>query len=424
MSDNDVPDAEANRVIDRLIREAKQDLLPRVTDTAWEAMEGRLVARMARTETEDQASDLLQRAAAERRRRFRWGAAALAMAAGIALLVSRESGREQRSSGDAQRAELSAGSLRTTEGSGTVRIQGVAVESGHVLRAGDDIEVDSARAILERSGKVRWLLEREAEAPGAVARAHVKSAGESLIVGLDKGVVEAQVTPVPSGEAFAVDIATSSTLVRVAVHGTHFRVARSGTHVVVDLTEGVVSIGVPPPTGVTNGTIVTAPSHVEFDAASLESTLRIDRSPGSVRTAVSLAMERDVPTAPPPGSATSVASATPTGARSPVPNRAQTRSPAESVGSVPNGDPGLPPREAISQAVRECALAQRRSGTVRVTVTTSLQLKVAPNGEVESARFDPPLLPAVQTCAAAAIYKVKMLESKASALTIPIEFTY
>ena len=60
---------------------------------------------------------------------------------------------------------------------------------------------------------------------------------------LDDGAFEAQVTPVPSGEAFAVDVATPTSIVRIAVHGTHLRVARAGTRVTVDLTEGVVSIG-------------------------------------------------------------------------------------------------------------------------------------------------------------------------------------
>src|SRR5207237_528524 len=126
-----------------------------------------------------------------------------------------------------------------------------------------------------------------ADAP-RLGRARVKSAGESLVLGLEEGAIEAQVTPVPTGEAFAVDIAAGSSLVRVAVHGTHLRVARNGSHVVVDLTEGVVSIGAPPRTGSTYGTLVTAPSHVEFDAADLDHTLRIEHAPAAVRAPVSL----------------------------------------------------------------------------------------------------------------------------------------
>ena len=81
---------------------------------------------------------------------------------------------------------------------------------------------------------------------------HVQGA---LVLALQAGAVEAQVVPVPNGEAFAVDVGRS----RVAVHGTHLRVARVGEHVVVDLSEGVVSLGEAPRVGSTLGTLVTAP---------------------------------------------------------------------------------------------------------------------------------------------------------------------
>src|SRR5439155_1470159 len=136
---------------------------------------------------------------------------------------------------------------------------GLPASAGHALRTGDVLEADGARAVLERPRKVAWLLEGGNSSPAASGRARVKSAGESLVLALDDGAIEAQVTPVPSGEAFAVDIASGTSLVRVAVHGTHLRVSRSGSRVVVDLTEGVVSIGVPPRTGSTYGTLVTAP---------------------------------------------------------------------------------------------------------------------------------------------------------------------
>ena len=50
-------------------------------------------------------------------------------------------------------------------------------------------------------------------------RARVKTANESLVLSLEEGAIEAQVTPVPNGEAFAVDVDDPShkPLVRVAV---------------------------------------------------------------------------------------------------------------------------------------------------------------------------------------------------------------
>ena len=86
------------------------------------------------------------------------------------------------------------------------------------------------------------------------------------MLSLERGAAEAQVIPVPNGEAFAIDMKSAAgNTVRVAVHGTHLRVARTNDHVVVDLTEGVVSIGAPPKRGSTLGELVTAPAHVELD---------------------------------------------------------------------------------------------------------------------------------------------------------------
>jgi hypothetical protein len=430
MSDSDLP-KKAQTPLDRLVHEAKQDLEPRVSDATWAAMESRLVARMAaeRSELVDEVN-VTSIASRRRARVFQLGAAALAVAAAIAIFVRSEPGGALVDGPVAQSdLGVGAGSLRATEGPGEVRVGGLAASAGRVLRTGDVIEVDAARAVLERPHKVMWLLERGTTAPESVARARVKSAGESLVVALDDGAIEAQVTPVPSGEAFAVDVATEKTLVRVAVHGTHLRVMRTGSHVVVDLTEGVVSIGLPPRTGSTYGTLVTAPSHVEFDAADLEGTLKIDHSPTSVRGAVSLSSldppvtaRNEVPAAPVQGPAAPVAPATvprpALAVRAPDPLR------PESTAKTTAGKPAISPRDAIARAVRDCAAARHRPENVRVTVTSSLKLKITSSGDVETAQFDPPLLPEIQTCAAATIYKAKIDESAGAMVTIPIDFTY
>lgn len=442
MSGSDLPKKDGSTrsrqsaALDRLVHEAKRELEPRVSDATWAAMEERLVARVAaeRSALVDEVN-VTSITARRRARVFQIGAAALAVAAAIAIFVRNEPGAVLSDGSLRSQAELSAGSLRATEGPGEVRVDGVVASAGHVLRTGDVIEVDGARAVLERSRKVMWLLERGATAaPEAGARARVKSAGESLVLGLEDGAIEAQVTPVPSGEAFAVDVATEKTLVRVAVHGTHLRVSRKGTQVVVDLTEGVVSIGVPPRTGSTYGTLVTAPSHVEFDAANLEGTLKIEHSPASVRPAVPLVSHdapvtarNDVPAAPARGPAALVAPATvprPASTDRPDRVRAPDPSPTEPVAKPNPGKAALPPREALALAVRDCALARHRPDNVRVTVTSSLKLKIAAGGEVETAQFDPPLLPEIQTCASAAIYKAKVEESAGGTVTIPIDFTY
>ena len=78
---------------------------------------------------------------------------------------------------------------------------------------------DSAQATVDRPGKLTLVLERG-------TRATITHSQGALVLALDEGAVEAQVVPVPSGEAFAVDVGSS----RVAVHGTHLRVARAGGH--------------------------------------------------------------------------------------------------------------------------------------------------------------------------------------------------
>ncbi|MBX3190594.1 MAG: hypothetical protein KF819_26575 [Labilithrix sp.] len=406
--------------IDALVDEARSDLQPAIDDARWKAMEERLFARI-----DDEAPP--RRRAWRRPRALEIGAIVLAAAAAVAIVARREPSAERDRSAVVQVDTAAvAGSLRATEGPGEVRVSGVKATQGHVLRAGDLLEADRARAVLERPRRVAWLLESDT---AQAARARVKSAGDTLVLGLEDGAIEAQVTPVPAGEAFAVDVATPSSLVRVAVHGTHLRVTRAGTRVVVDLTEGVVSIGAPPRIGTTYGTLVTAPAHVEFDALDLQGTLRVDHAPASVRAAVPLSPDssiasrpaappapRDVKTAPPHREPDHAIGAV----RPPPPRPAHDDPPP--IAKVDPTKPPLPPREAIAAAVRQCAASLSRSSDVRVTVTSTLRLKTGASGDVEAAQFDPPLRPEIQACAAQAIYDAKL--DAGATVTIPIEFSY
>jgi hypothetical protein len=444
--------------LDALVGEAKRDLAPRISDAKWSALEDRILAEMAAKPAAAKSASESPREIAPRARRtnvLQIGAAVLAAAAAVAMMVKKDPAVTPHEMDTARvqvaaQSELTAGSLREMVGTGEIRVGGRAVSAGQVLRAGDVIEADGARALLERPRKVTWLLEHGNTEGSTIGRARVKSAGEALVLGLEDGAIEAQVTPVRSGEAFAVDIAAttaagSPSLVRVAVHGTHLRVSRLGSRVVVDLTEGVVSIGVPPRdvgpgTRSTYGTLVTAPSHVEFDAADLEHTLRVEHAPATVRTPVALAFNdavtsraagvnaaADAPRAPEAPAIVPVAPATvPRPAavvQRPVTDPTHPTHPAP-VTNVDPRKPVLPPREAIAAAVRGCAAQRSRPENVRVSVSSSLQLKIAPDGEVETALFDPPLLPDIQSCAAAEIYKAKIEASAGTTVTIPIDFSY
>jgi hypothetical protein len=189
--------------------------------------------------------------------------------------------------------------------------------------------------------------------------------------------------------------------------------------------------------GATYGTLVTAPSHVEFDATDLAHTLTVEHAPAAVRAPLALPLHEAVtsrlaePQAP-------VAREAPTqaGLSTPAVPAASVALPGELSRARDRLEPktspepaaptlaARPPREAIAAAVSACAAARHRPDNIRVTVTSSLKLKVGPNGAVESARFDPPLLPAIQSCAAAEIYKASLAGSAGSEVSIPIEFSY
>lgn len=421
-------DDSKKKALDALIGEAKDDFVPRDVDIHWGRVEEKMMARIA----EEEPPLLRDRRAfgTGRARALRVTAIALAAAAAVAIVVRRDRDTSLvNATAPAATAEaVAASALRSSEGAGEVRISGTAATTGHVLRQGDLIEADRARGVFERPRKVAWLIEQNEDEKSA-ARATVKVAAESLVLALEDGAIEAQVTPVPSGEAFAVDVASGGKLVRVAVHGTHLRVSRHGRKVTVDLTEGVVSVGVPPRTGSTIGTLVAAPAHVELDVEDLDRSLKVDHTPGAVRAAIplpvspALAAHESSPSPPkndtPAGVVTkpaSVAHAPP----KPESARAATEpaKPAAPAAAAP-----LPPREEIAKAVRACAAGKKHADDVKYTVTSTLKLKVSSAGEVQLAQFDPPLPADVQTCAAATIYKTRF-DGEGGLVTVPIEFSY
>jgi hypothetical protein len=402
-------DRSREEALAQVVEEAKVSLVPREVD--WSAAWAGLAERALREARTDVAAR--EAGGGERTVSRRWGAygaaALVAAAAAVALLVTRAPEDASPSAPPVAAAERTAASaLVSTTGQGAVRIGGEAAGAGHVLRAGDEIQALQARALFEREGKVTWLLEGR-DGGGGEGRARVTAATDSLVLALEDGAIEAQVTPVPSGEAFAIDVATDRGTVRVAVHGTHLRVSRSGTRVVVDLTEGVVAIGPPPSSGLTRGTRITAPAHVELDARDVQGTLAIDRAPAALRAAIPLNAAALV-------------------ARAEAAERPSADPPEKNAPPSSSGPPHGPrtaaraPREAVARAVRECAAAQRKGADVKVTVSSELRLHTDGGGKITRAQFDPPLRPDIQSCAAEAIYKLTLEET--GTLTVPIQFSY
>ena len=160
--------------LDTLVREAKAKaggLEPRVSEERWSAVEERVLVRMAK---ERSALAHEVNASSSRVRMLRVGAAVLAAAAAIALFVKNEPSTSSVGAGPVAASEATASSLREAVGPGVVRVDGQAASAGRVLRAGDRLEVDGARAVLERPRKVTWLLEAGHAEGASSARARVK----------------------------------------------------------------------------------------------------------------------------------------------------------------------------------------------------------------------------------------------------------
>jgi hypothetical protein len=401
-----VSDPRSTERLDAIIEEVRDAATPA---RDWDSIEARLMKEVER----DRATLLSETRGAGAGRRWQLVAGALAAAATLAL-VSRSSRDASFDAPPARPVTIAAGAMRASAGAGEVSVGGMVAEPGHALRLGDSITAKGATGYFERPGRVTWMLDGTAS-----ASVRVVSASESLVLALDEGAVEAQVTPVPAGEAFAVDVAVDGHVVRVAVHGTHLRVARVDSRVVVDLTEGVISIGRPPRSGSTFGSVISAPAHIELDVRDLDS-IRVDRTPSAVRAAadVTAPSERRVELDPPPAPAAPGETPTTPAATGAV----AAPTPPSSAAAEPLEAPPADPTVSVREAVRACAVARVRRSDVKVTLATSVRLHVRDDGSVESARFEPPLMPALQQCAAEAIYKARLL--KTGDVVVSVEYTY
>jgi hypothetical protein len=397
-------------VLNELLIEARG--LP-VPDIDWNRIDAALFAKV---ELEASHAKAL---AAFRGRPSPWlligGVAAIAAAAVVMLqplarstLTVTDVSHSPPQAGGLPAAGASAGDLTFVKDSGEVRIDGTRATPGAHTRLGESIETHGTKAAFQATGRAAWLLENESRI--AVERAGGE--GSPIVLTLERGAVEAQVGPVPSGEAFAVDVAG----VRIAVHGTHLRVARDGNLVTVDLNEGVVSIGARPKIGSTYGKLVTAPAHVEFQADALQTSLTVAHDTGTVRKAVDLssAVTDEVAAAGVvvPSSPKERSSEDP----GPSPPTRATGSPRPTVvARNPNAE------EVIQSAVRTCAsLATLHSSDLRIIQNSTLTVVVQDDGFAHNASFDPPM-PDLQDCAARSIWATRFVDPGPHTIKIAVE---
>jgi ferric-dicitrate binding protein FerR (iron transport regulator) len=404
-----------------LTREQFQNELRKDTgpDFDFDRMESALMARVS-----------VESSRRKLRARVSMGVGALAMAAAAAFIIGRSHGVQPVDAtvvtatvADPGAGELESGSPVSVVSSGS---KNHVLGRGETLHRGD--QVDTARAIFRASGRVVFAVSGAPER-GETAQMTVTETDRPIVLSLSRGIVEAQVDKVPSGEAFAVDVVeetgNENNSVRIAVHGTHLRVARANGHVTLDLTEGIVNVGRPPRSGSTYGKLVTAPAHVEFDVASLETSFTMTKDADKVRIAEDLSPALGAGTsgsldplalAPEAQKVAPLLQPSPASAK-PTQGLAQVQVAGGQPGQNAPKDPGVVPapmeprvdaRTAINDAIATCALAKLRNapGELTVTLASTLSLRVGADGYVQAARFEPPLDPAVQKCAAGTIYKV------------------
>jgi FecR protein len=396
--------------IDRLVRESRPELGTRqARDVDWAKVDRGLFDRIAAEQRAERAE-----LKAGPGRVLALATAGLAVAAGAALFVGKAHELRTLVPVQAVGETEAAGSVVGIEGDGQLVIDGKPGVVGAELRLGDVLETHGAVATIERPGRLTVVLEEG----GRATVSHVQGA---LVLALERGAVEAQVVPVVSGEAFAVDVGTS----RVAVHGTHLRVGRTGEHVVVDLNEGVVSLGPAPRIGSTLGALVTAPAHAEFNAGDAESTLVVSHDPAAVRAPASLGSSAQT-RASRPAPAAAPARVEPTDARQPAQDRgaitrADVKAPTAPPGQRPASavEPEPDPESSIAAAVRSCLTSRPRADNVTVMVSTTVRIELTADGTVQSARFDPPVAPDVNGCASGAIYRTHF--SHGGSVAVPVD---
>lgn len=389
-----------SKALDDLLRESREHLGTREAGALdWDRVERGLFARIEM----DQARERREVVAARSRHRVAWGAgaAALAVAAAVALVVGKTRGPSlDAGSAHATASDDSAGTVASIGQDGTAVVNGKPAVIGTPIRLGDEVDARGGRVTLERPGKVSWIL----ESGSRTTVTHVQGA---LVLALGAGSVEAQVVPVASGEAFAVDVDGT----RIAVHGTHLRVARVMDHVTIDLTEGVISLGAAPRVGSTIGTLITAPAHAEFTSADPKGTLSVTHDASAVRPALAIDTGRAAtsPTLVALGGASQHPKPeAPVEARSPLPPPAPravaTPAPAASP-QLPAADPNA--GDAIASVVRTCLAARTSSEEPTVEVKSNLHLELDADGNVRSAQFVPPVPADVNKCAAPSIYHTR-----------------
>lgn len=272
------------------------------------------------------------------------------------------------------------------------------------LHVGDVVEVAAVEGEwIQSAGRLR------ARAVGGT-KLRLLEDGERMRFALERGEITADVTPVPGGEPYAIDVDGR----RVAVHGTRLSVARADGAVEVAVAEGVAAIG-SPGEGRTNGPEVNAGmigrfvglGAPELRTDPLEAARRVTRGL-STTTAAATATPTTALVAPvvrladrsPLGAAIAApppAPASPLGTASaattePKPKTSPTAPAAAGLSATEYG----PALAKVESAVKACV--PRTTAGITFSIESTMTVVVAPAGGIESMSFDPPLSPQLRSC--------------------------
>jgi hypothetical protein len=209
-------------------------------------------------------------------------------------------------------------------------------------------------------GLASWVFD-----PGSTAE--VTQGTNRVDVRLERGAIEVDVVPQPVPERFVV-IAGNT---RIAVKGTRFRVSRIDGHTEVDVEHGTVSVT--NLQGAAPARLLVGPAAASVvEGGPADATLRPFRTFGATQVVASAAALAEIKTPP--------------------------RAPAPHDEPHPRPDQATLRARAADLAARCFQDNARPSPNVRVSVSTTLVLDIAPGGSASSFLFEPRLSPNAERC--------------------------
>jgi ferric-dicitrate binding protein FerR (iron transport regulator) len=421
-------------MVDELRTEAPREL-------PWDAMERRLLDRIARGEGGDYRPDRSGAA-------LRQVAGFAAAAALLALLVS---------AGGKEPAATTTTTTKGIERSARVRVidaRAVGPAPSRrgdrdlaALRPGDAVEAGDRSISFARPGDVRFTL-----ATGS--RAVLSSAGPlRTVIELERGAIRAEVEPRNPAEGILDAFVVEAGGTRVAVRGTAFSVERAADSILVDVEHGTVAVGPAGRAGVLMATSLVGPARASFSLSGVRlATLPPGGSAlfetGATSAEPSEPLALLAPPAPSPSSARPEAPPSPAPAnestksaeialppaRPPAPSEPPT--PPPPAAPEPSAPPAPPAPDTAPQAeppsfltpasikagVERCfnQIYSSRPAQVKLSIASTMRIQVRADGTVQSAAFDPPLAPSFQLCAGSAI--AGRFQTGPQTVTIPVTF--